>query len=109
MQKLPELPEPPQFPAFASLWVEGGFIGGMALAVKGAGELLTARVPRLLLGLFAAHWHLASGGVGARMLNVMMIRPEPIALLAITVFYLWMYVRIVRTQHKNPAEIAQSV
>lgn len=81
------------FPAFALLWSEGGATAWLALLVTAAGTVLTASTMMQLLAILARHWHLATEGLGARVLNVFMIRPAPIVLSVVGVFYLWAYVR----------------
>ena len=96
------------FPAFAVLWAEGGVTGWLALAMTGAGVVLTANVALQLLGILAGHWHLAAGGWGARALNLLMVRPAPIVLSGVTLFYLWIYVRHVRMQRAESGAEAKS-
>jgi len=78
-------------PACAILWTEGGPIGWSALSVNSAGLMLTGDIPLAILTRLADHIH--SGGMFGKMLTVVLIRPASLILLAMSIFYLWVYVR----------------
>lgn len=83
------------FPAFAMLWARGGPRARLAFVLSAATMVLTANpVMRILAGM-ALYWHLAAGGVAKRLLAVLMTRPAPLILLAVGIFYLWIYARFV--------------
>ncbi|MGC2160837.1 MAG: glycosyltransferase family 87 protein [Silvibacterium sp.] len=97
------------FPAFAMVWAEGGGLRWPALAVTGAGTVLTGDMAMKLLAVLAYRWHLGGGGWWAKLLDAALIRPAPIVLLAISVFYLWVYARYVQTQRAAGGAEADSM
>jgi len=82
-------------PACALLWAEGGAIGRLALLVNTAGLLLTGEIPLAILIVLTKH--LSPGaGIFGKIETVLLMRPAPLILLAMAVFYLWIYLRRVR-------------
>jgi hypothetical protein len=80
-------------PACAMLWAEGGVIGRLALLVTSAGLVFTADLPwALLLGLINSR-HLPTTGLSGQMLIAVQVFPVPLTLLAVGIFYLWVYAR----------------
>jgi len=78
-------------PACAMLWVEGGVLAWLALAVNALGLLLTCDFFWvMLLSFFSSlpSW-ISNGPVGL----ALQMMPVPLTLLAVGVFYLWVYVR----------------
>jgi hypothetical protein len=80
-------------PACAMLWEEGGPTGRIALMLNTAGVVLTADVPVAILGIFAESLHLDTTRLAGQILTAMLTRPAPLILLAMSVFYLWVYVQ----------------
>jgi hypothetical protein len=80
-------------PACAMLWAEGGPIGWVALVVTTAGIVLTGDVPQALLLPLAYPSRLGAAGIFAWIPTVVSMRPVPLILLAIGMFYLWVYLR----------------
>lgn len=80
-------------PACARLWSEGNPTGRMALALTTAAIAFTADVPLVIWSNLTGHWDIAKMGLMERMLLMPVLRPAPLALLALSVFYLWVYVR----------------
>jgi hypothetical protein len=79
-------------PACFLLWKEGGRIGQIALLVSTVGVVLTADIPVALLGVFANDLHASTTGFFGQIMTIMLLRPATVALLAIGIFYLWVYV-----------------
>jgi len=79
-------------PACAILWAEGGPIGWIALAVNTVGIVFTGDVPLAILVILTKNLH-AGTGLPGKMLTVALTRPVPLVLLAMGIFYLWVYVR----------------
>jgi hypothetical protein len=75
------------------LWAEGGPIGRIALLVNTAGIVLTADVPLAIFVVFADYIHVGTAGIFGKMLTVLLLRPASLILLAMGIFYLWVYVR----------------
>jgi len=89
-------------PACAMLWAEGSGIGQLALLVTSAGLVLTADLPwAFLLGLINA-LHLSTSGLPEQMLIAVQVFPAPLALLAVGIFYLWVYAR--RASEQPPTQ-----
>lgn len=80
-------------PACAMLWSAGGRIARIALLVTTAAILLTADIPLAILVVLAAKLHVGTDGVFGKILTVSILRPAPIALFAMAIFYLWAYLR----------------
>ena len=80
-------------PACARLWSEGGWTGRAALALTTAGLGATADIPLSLWSNLTGRLDIGQMGVIERTLFVPFLRPVPVALLAMGMFYLWVYVR----------------
>ena len=80
-------------PACAMLWIEGGPIRWIALLLNTAGVVLTADIPSASLILLTDHLQVGTSGIFGKILTVALMRPAPIILLAMGIFYLWVYVR----------------
>jgi hypothetical protein len=80
-------------PACAMLWAEGGLIGWAALLMTTAGITLTGDIPSAMLSLAANHWQVGTAGIFGKMQTVVLLRPVPLILLAMGIFYLWVYLR----------------
>jgi hypothetical protein len=95
-------------PACAMLWAEGGPIGWIALAVNTAGIVFTSDIPLSILVILTKNLH-AGTGLPGKMLTVALTRPVPLVLLAMGIFYLWVYVqrapaRAATTEHEGPED-----
>lgn len=100
-------------PACAILWTERGVTGWLALALTSAGILLTGDIPLAILIGIAKRLHLGTTGVTDRLLTALLTRPASLMLLALAIFYLWVYVRQTSsspkaTKDEMPAETALS-
>ncbi len=80
-------------PACAMLWAEGGVIGRMALLVNAAGFAVTADLPWAILTGAVERLHPIKEGPLGQILIAVQVFPVPLTLLAMGVFYLWVYVR----------------
>lgn len=80
-------------PACAMLWAEGGPVGWIALLVNTAGVVLTGDIPTAILTVYWNGLHVSPTGIGGKMLSIVLVRPAPLILLAMGIFYLWAYVR----------------
>jgi hypothetical protein len=80
-------------PACAMLWAEGRPIRWVALLVTSAGLYSTADIPLYILAIHTANLHISTAGISGQMLTVVLMRPTPLILLAMGIFYLWVYVR----------------
>ncbi|MFZ0747166.1 MAG: glycosyltransferase 87 family protein [Terracidiphilus sp.] len=80
-------------PACAMLWYEGGAIGRIALVINTAAIVFTGDIPMALLLLVSNRLHVGTSGFLGKIQTVMLLRPATLILLAMTVFYLWAYLR----------------
>ncbi|MGD0294717.1 MAG: glycosyltransferase family 87 protein [Terracidiphilus sp.] len=80
-------------PACAMLWAEGGTIRWPALLVTTAGFVLTADVPLIILMIFTKNLPIYTPGLSGQILTAVLTRPTPLILLAMAIFYLWIYMR----------------
>jgi hypothetical protein len=80
-------------PACAMLSSAGGRVGRIALLVNTAAIVLTADIPLAILVVLAAKLHVVPVGFVGTMLTALLLRPAPIAMLIMAVFYLWAFVR----------------
>ena len=80
-------------PACAILWAEGGRTGWLALLVTSAGVVLTADIPLTILLTLINNLHLFAAGLSGQILAALLMQPVQPILLAMGIFYLWVYVR----------------
>ena len=80
-------------PACAMLVAEGGGIGRIALFLNTAAVLFISDIPLAVLGLFTNRLHLTTEGLIGKAEAILLARPIPLVLLALSVFYLWVYIR----------------
>jgi len=76
-------------PACALLWAEGRLIGRIALLLTSLAILLTSDIPLGLLSFITGTLKLSEMSLGARLLSMIVVRPAPLILLAMSIFYLW--------------------
>jgi hypothetical protein len=79
-------------PACAMLWAEGGRIGRLALIVTSAGIVLTSDLPWVILLALITKLHLPASRLSGQIVMGVQVFPIPLILLAIGIFYLWIYV-----------------
>jgi hypothetical protein len=96
-------------PACAILWAEGGAIRWIALLLNAAGIVITGDIPLTILTILTKNIGISTGGLAARLLTVVELRPVPLILLAMGIFYLCVYLRRdpgrdARAEHGEPAE-----
>ena len=81
-------------PACGLLWQSGGRTARFALLIHTAALLFTADIPLAILVVLAAKLHIGTETLAGKLMTVLMLRPAPVALLAMAVFYLWAYLRL---------------
>jgi hypothetical protein len=86
-------------PACAMLWAEGRPIRWVALLVTTAAIVFTADIPLIILFSLTQNLHITTVGLPGELLTVVLMRPTPLMLLAMGIFYLWVYVR------RDPSEM----
>jgi len=80
-------------PACAMLWTEGGPVRWIAFLLNTAGIIVTSDIPAASLVVLTKNLQAHPSGIFAQMMTVLCLRPAPLILLAMGIFYLWMYVR----------------
>jgi hypothetical protein len=80
-------------PACALLWAEGRPIRWAAFVVSAAAIVSTADIPLTILFALSRYLHIAAAGLPGELLTAVLMRPTPLILLAMSIFYLWIYVR----------------
>jgi len=80
-------------PACAMLWAEHNWLGRLALLVTTAGIVSTADIPLVVLLAHTSNLRISTAGLTGEMMTVALMRPTPLILLAMGIFYLWIYMR----------------
>lgn len=91
-------------PACSMLWVEGGAVAWFALVLTTLGSIFTSAIPMQLLALLTLGLRASISGVPGEVLTVLLCRPAPLILLAMSAFYLWAFVR--RNSLRNRRQIS---
>jgi len=80
-------------PACAMLWAIRGRIGWTALLLTSAAIFVNADIPLAVIGGLTDKLHIATSTLSGQILTVLIARPCQELLLAMAVFYLWVYTR----------------
>jgi len=80
-------------PGCAMLWAEGRALLWPALILTSAGLIFTADIPLSIQVMLTQKLPLSQTGVLNQLLIVMLRRPIPLVLLAMGIFYLWIYMQ----------------
>ena len=91
-------------PPCCMLWAGRDRLGRMAFAITAAAILFAGAIPLAAFKMLADACQAGTTGFGAQLLTLVLRRPEPIALLAMGVFYLWAYVK-----HARPLQPTQAL
>lgn len=83
-------------PACAALWARGGVAGKLALAVTSLGIFVSGDISLILLDHLVGTPDWVHAGWLQKIPYIFMYRPVPVLLLAIGMFYLWVYVKSTR-------------
>ncbi len=89
-------------PACAMLCAGGRPIGKLAFVINLIGFLLMGTIPLAILVKVAERLNLDAASVTGKIVTVVLARPLSLVLLAMSIFYLWVYVSAVRKQAKTP-------
>jgi hypothetical protein len=80
-------------PPCCMLWAGRGRLGKIAFSITTAAALFAGDFPLAVFKTIADSLHVSTAGFGRQLLTLVLIRPESIALLAMGIFYLWIYLR----------------
>lgn len=90
-------------PACCMLWAEGGAIGWIAFVLSAAAIVFTADIPLALLTHATRDLYSPTGSTLAKLGVSVVARPAPLILLAIAIFYLFVFARRDRSAETLPA------
>jgi len=78
--------------------------------VSTAAIVSTADIPLTILLALTRNLHISTVGISGKMLTVVLTRPVPLILLAMGIFYLWIYVRRASTADAaaEPGELGKT-
>jgi hypothetical protein len=76
-------------PACALLWAQGRWTGRIALLLTGMAIALTSDLPLALLSFITGRFKLSEMSAGAKLASLFIVRPAPVILVAMAIFYLW--------------------
>jgi hypothetical protein len=80
-------------PACALLWAGGGLIRWLALLLTSAAIVFSADMPLTILKIFTKNLHISTAGLSGQLLTIVVMWPTQLTLLAMGIFYLWIYLR----------------
>jgi hypothetical protein len=79
-------------PACAMLWAEGGLIGWLSVGITTLAIVFTSDLPWVIFSMLLGHLRPAMPWLSGSALNALVVFPAPMALLAMSMMYLWVYV-----------------
>jgi hypothetical protein len=88
-------------PACTMLWAEEGLIGWLSVGITTVAIAFTSDLPWVLFTMLLSRLRPAMPWLSDSVLNALVVYPAPMALLAMSIFYLWVYVR-----RRSPKESA---
>jgi hypothetical protein len=80
-------------PACAVLWAQGGARRWLGLLTTSSAIAVTSDLPATLLTAVSRRMPTNPAGLSSQILTVAIARPAPLILLAMCIFYLWVYMR----------------
>jgi len=80
-------------PSCCLLWARRGRVGKIGFLITATAVLFAGDVPLSAVTTLASYLKLSTAGLGGQLLALVLIRPESIALLAMGIFYFWVYLR----------------
>jgi hypothetical protein len=80
-------------PACMLVWSKGGRAGWAALFINAVGFIIVGDLPFAILLNMMTVIPVSSKGISGRLLTMAQVFPVPLALLAMGLFYLWLYIR----------------
>jgi hypothetical protein len=92
-------------PACVMLWAEGGVIGWLALLLNLTTAVFTGDIAQAIITTRSNYFHIGTSGIYEHILTALALRQVPLILLAMSIFYLWVYLR--RAGPDIEAETAQ--
>lgn len=90
-------------PALGILWIEGGLVKWLALAVHTTAFVVTGDIFRTIYSYLIQHFVGNSTAAAEQTSKMLLIFPVPIVLLIMGLFYLWVYAKSAFRQDSLPA------
>jgi hypothetical protein len=94
-------------PACSMLWTEGKPVRWIALLATAAGIISTADIQLTILIILTGALHIPTAALSGQMLKFVLMRPTPLILLAMGIFYLWIYVRHAKPDIECTQQVSQ--
>jgi hypothetical protein len=91
-------------PACCLLWAEGGSLGKAAMPITSAAVLAAGKISLVTFEAIVGSFPFAVHGILTKAITVVLIRPASFALLAMGVFYLWVYLRRIPAQQPGAVD-----
>lgn len=80
-------------PSCSMIWAKGGVKGRAAATVTTAAVFFTGEVPLAFLNPFLHRLHIGTGSLTGKLGTVLLMRLAPLSLLAMCLFFMWIFVR----------------
>ncbi len=94
-------------PACCLLCAKGGSIGRAAVLITSAAVLATGEISLVIFEAVVSSFPFTVNGIVTKAITVVLIRPASFALLAMGLFYLWVYLRRISEQQPGAVGAAQ--
>jgi len=78
-------------PACAMLWAEGGLLGWLSVGITTLALVVTSDLPWVIFTMVLSRLRPSMPWLSGSVLNALIVFPAPTALLAMSIFYLWVY------------------
>jgi len=92
-------------PACSLLWAEGGgAVGKAAILTTSAATLFTGDLSLVIFEMVSRSLHVGTNGILAQAITAVQIRPASLVLLAMEIFYLWIYLRRTAVQQEQAVQ-----
>jgi len=95
-------------PGVAMMWAAGGRLGRAAVGLAVLAVTLTADIPLAILSLLTRNFHVGQMDLATKVMTIWFMRPAPLALLCMAVFYTWVYARRAVVERETGLEIGDT-
>lgn len=89
-------------PACALLWAHGGIAARIGFTITALSILFTADVPATIIAICSEHLPMTKPGILPALQSILLGRPAPLCLLAVSVFYLWAFSHFSTSTRTDP-------
>jgi hypothetical protein len=91
-------------PACAILWTEGGWLRRCSIAINLAVFSVIGDIPWVIVMSLLGQWQRSSAWMSARFASALLALPAPLTLVAMSCFYLWIYIQRSEPQARRMQE-----